>query len=97
MEADEDLREAIEECAKVVEERCKKRPYMIIVAKADVGFRSDDDKEKGKLSGKTSYLYLAKPTIKHDGLSRLLVDSCRMALDMADEKVTGQKGKTGNK
>ncbi len=91
MEEDKDLREAIEECAKIVEEKCKKRPYMIVVSKADVGFASEEDKRKGRLKGRTSYMYIAKPALGKDGLSKLLVDTSRVALELAEKKVKGEE------
>jgi hypothetical protein len=87
MEEDKDLKVAIDECAKIVEEKCKKRPYMIIISKADVGYASEEDKEKGQLRGQTSFMYMAKPSIGKDGLSRLLVDTAKMALDRAEKKI----------
>lgn len=84
---DDDLKEAIEACAKVVEEKCKKRPYMIILTKADIGFASAEDQKKGILKGKTSFMYMAKPTIKNDGVSRILVGASKKALEMAETNI----------
>lgn len=84
-EVDQDLKNAIEECAKVVEEKCKKRPYMIIVTKADMGFASEEDKKKGLLKGRASYMYMAKPTIRSDGVSKVLLGASRKALEMAEK------------
>lgn len=91
MEEDKELKEAIEECAKIVEEKCKKRPYMIVLTKANVGFASEEDRKKGILKGNTAYLYTAKPSLKKDGLSKLLVDTSRMAVDLAEKKVKGEE------
>jgi len=84
---DDDLKEAIEACAKVVEEKCRKRPYMIILTKAELGFASAEDQKKGVLKGKTSFMYMAKPTLKDDGVSRILVGASKKALDMAEESL----------
>jgi hypothetical protein len=90
-EEDKELKEAVEECAKIIEEKCRRHPYMIVVSKADVGFASEEDKKKGILRGKTSYMYFAKPPIKKDGMSKLLVDASRMALDLAEKTVKGEE------
>lgn len=84
---DDDLKEAIEACAKVVEDKCKKRPYMIIVTKAELGFASAEDQKKGVLKGKTSFMYMAKPTLKNDGVSRILVGASKKALEMAEQNI----------
>lgn len=90
-EPDPDLKEAIEACAKIVEEKCNKRPYMITIVKASLGYASEEDKEKGVLRGKTSYMYVARPTLKKDGLSKLLVDSSRVALDLAEKNIKDEE------
>ena len=87
MEDDTDLKEAIEECAKIVGEKCKKRPYMIVISKADVGYSTDDDVKKGLLTGKVSYMYLARPEIKKTGLSKLLIDASKIAIELAEKKL----------
>ncbi|MBU0591926.1 hypothetical protein KKD40_06910 [Candidatus Micrarchaeota archaeon] len=51
MKQDNQLKEAIEECAKIVEEKCDKRPYMIIIVKTDVGYNSEEDNKKGDTEG----------------------------------------------
>lgn len=87
---DDDLKEAIQECAKIVEERCKKRPYMIIISKADIGFASEEDRKKGLLKGSAAFMYASKPTIRPDGVSKILIGACKKALEMAEEKAKGK-------
>ncbi len=90
-EVDKELKEAVEECAKIIEEKCRRHPYMIVVSKADVGFASEEDKKKGILRGKTSYMYFAKPPIKNDGMSKLLVDASRMALTLLRNSIKAKR------
>jgi len=90
-EVDSDLKEAIEACAKIVEDKCRKRPYMIIVSKADIGFASKEDQQKKILKGKASYMYVARPKIKADGVSKILVGASKKALEMAEKEAQGQK------
>jgi hypothetical protein len=89
MEEDNDLKEAIAECAKVVEAKCGKRPYMIVISKANVKFASPEHKAKGIITGTASYMYLAKPTLKKNGLSKLLIDTARVAVGKAEKKAVG--------
>ncbi|MBN1169976.1 hypothetical protein JXA56_03045 [Candidatus Micrarchaeota archaeon] len=89
MTNDPDLEEAINECAKIIEEKCKKRPYMVIISKANLGFESEEDKQKGVLKGNCTYLYIAKPQISNDPVSSALLQGAEAALDMA--KNTGKK------
>lgn len=87
LEADKDLKEAMEECAKVLEKKCGKRPYMIVVSKANLYFKTPQDKAAGKMSGTASYMYMAKPELKRDGLSKLLVDTSKLALELAEKEL----------
>jgi hypothetical protein len=91
IEDDKELRQAIQECAKVVEEKCGKRPYLIVISKANVGFKSDEDKQKRLLSGTTTYMYMAKPTLRKDGISKSLMDAAKHAVKLAEEGA--QEGK----
>jgi hypothetical protein len=90
---DADLNEAIIECAKIVEEKCKKRPYMLIVTKADIGFESEEDRKKGMLKGKAAFMYASKPSLKPDGVSKILIGACKKAIEMAEKKVEGKSDK----
>ena len=62
---------------------------MIIVTKADVGFANQDDMKKGIARGKASFLYMAKPTLKPDGLSKILIGASKKALEMAEKNAEG--------
>ncbi|MFN7991006.1 MAG: hypothetical protein U0R44_02495 [Candidatus Micrarchaeia archaeon] len=90
MEEDKALKEAIEACSKIIEEKCGRRPYIVVIAKANVAYKDEEDRKKGKLSGTTSYMYVAKPTMKKDGLSKLLIDASRMAVNLAEKDVMDQ-------
>jgi hypothetical protein len=83
---DKDLEEAIKECSKIVEEKCKKRPYFIVISKANLGYASEEDKKKKLLKGNCTYMYYSKPPIGRDGVSRSLLDGAKAAISMADEK-----------
>lgn len=86
MTNDPDLEEAINECAKIIEEKCRKRPYLVIISKANLGFASEEDKRKGLLKGNCTYLYVSKPEVKNDPVSRALLQGAQAALDMAKKK-----------
>ena len=92
MEEDKELREAIEACAKIVEEKCGHRPYMIVITKANVKFASEEHRKKGILTGNASYMYVAKPTLKKNGLSKLLIDTSRVAVNLAEKKTQEEPG-----
>ncbi len=94
---DEDLNEAIRECAKIVEEKCKKRPYLIVISKANLGYASDGDKKKGLLKGNCTYMYYSKPPLGRDGVSRSLVDGAKAAIGMAENKNSPSTKETGKK
>lgn len=87
MEEDKDLKEAIEACARIVEEKCGKRPYMIVLSKANVKFENKEAKEKGIVSGTASYMYFARPPLRKNGLSKLLIDTTRVAINQAEKKL----------
>ncbi|MFH0884532.1 MAG: hypothetical protein V1861_02375 [Candidatus Micrarchaeota archaeon] len=88
MEEDKNLKEAIEACAKIIEEKCGRKPFMIAVSKADVRFASEGDRKKGIISGTAHYMYMARPPLKKNGLSKLLIDTARVALNQAEKKIT---------
>lgn len=81
--SDLDLEEAIYECAKIIEEKCKKRPYLLIISKANLGFANEEDKQKGLLKGDCSFLYLSKPKIGDDGVSKALIKGAEAAIEKA--------------
>lgn len=87
METDKNLKEAVEACAKIIEEKCGKKPYMIAVSQADVKFASEENRKKGIVSGTANYMYFSRPPLKKNGLSKLLIDTCRVALNQAEKKI----------
>lgn len=87
---DKDLEEAIKECSKIVEEKCKKRPYFIVISKANLGYASDEDKKKKLLRGNCTYMYYSKPPLGRDGVSRSLLDGAKAAIGMAESKNTAE-------
>jgi len=92
MEEDKELKEAVEACTKILEEKCGKRPFMIVVSKANVKFANEEDREKRIVSGTASYMYMAKPKLGKNGLSKLLIDTTRVALNQAEKKATEAPG-----
>jgi hypothetical protein len=91
MAEDDEIKEVLDEVQKKVEEKFGLRPYMIIVTKADLYYADAEAKEKGKLSGKADYVYLSKPPLGKDGVSKLLIDTCRVALNAAEKQATEDK------
>lgn len=87
METDKELREAIEACAKIIEEKCGKKPYLVVISKANLKFGSEDDRKKGRLRGTSSYMYMSKPKIAKNGVSRLLIDTVKLAITRAEEEL----------
>lgn len=94
---DKDLEEAIKECSKIVEEKCKKRPYLIVISKANLGYANEEDKKKKLLKGNCTYMYYSKPPLGRDGVSRSLLDGARAAIEMADGKNAEPKQETDKK
>ena len=91
---DPDLEEAVKECAKIVEEKCRKRPYMIVISKANLGFASEEDRKKNILKGNCTYIYYSRPPLGKDGVSRSLIDGAKAAVEMAGSKSPDEsKGK----
>lgn len=88
MEEDPDLKSAIEECRKIVEDKCRKRPYMIIISKANVGYSSEAEKQKGMLRGTATYMYVARPSMGKDAVSRVLLQGAEAAIEKV-KKETG--------
>jgi len=90
MEEDKELKEAIEECAKIIEAKCGKKPFMVVVSKANIRFATAEHKEKGIVSGTASFMYMARHSLKKDGISKLLIDTTRHALNSAEKKAVGE-------
>ncbi|MFA5091853.1 MAG: hypothetical protein WC483_04700 [Candidatus Paceibacterota bacterium] len=88
MEEDKELKEAVAACAKIIGEKCGNKPFMLAVSKADVMFATDEDREKGIVSGTAHYMYIARPTLRKNGLSKLLIDTARVALNQAEKKIS---------
>ncbi len=86
MEADKDLKEAVEACGKVIEEKCGKKPYMIVVAKANVMEVIENNERK--LKGTTDFMYFSRPPLNADGLSMLLIDTCKLGIEAASKKLS---------
>ena len=84
------------ECGKVVEEKCGKRPYLIVISKANLGYASEEDKKKGMLKGNCTYMYFSKPPLGKDGVSISLLDGAKAAMEMAEGN-TSPKEKEGEK
>ncbi len=91
MEEDKELKEAVAECAKIIEAKCGRKPYLIAVSKANVKFATPEHRQKGIVTGTASYMYLAKPTLRKNGLSKLLIDTARHALNTAEKAAVGEE------
>lgn len=87
MEEDKELKEAIEACAKIVQEKCGKKPFMILISKADIKIVRPRDKPGKMLTGTANYMYMARPRLKKDGLSKILIDTSRVALNAAEKGI----------
>jgi hypothetical protein len=88
MEEDKALKEAVAAFTKILEEKCGRRPFLIVVSKANVKFATEEDRKKGIVTGTASYMYLAKPTLRKNGISKLLIDTARVAINQAEKKAT---------
>ena len=86
MEEDTELKEAVEACAKIISEKCRKRPFMVVVSKADIRYENEEALKKGIVKGTASYMYMARPKLQKNGLSKLLIDTTRVALNQAEKK-----------
>jgi len=91
MQEDKNLKEAIEECAKIMQEKCGNSPFMLVATKAVVGFESEEHRKKGIVTGNATFMYLSRPKLKKDGLSKLLIDTTRHALTQAEKKATEEE------
>jgi len=84
MAEDKALKEAIEACSKIIEEKCGRKPYLVVISKADVKFDSEEHRKKGIITGSASFMYTAKPRLKKDGLSKILIDTTKHAIKQAE-------------
>ncbi|MCI0504154.1 hypothetical protein L0Y65_05600 [Candidatus Micrarchaeota archaeon] len=89
MEEDKELKEAVAACVKIIEEKCGRRPFMLVVSKANVRFENEEARQKGIISGTSTYMYQARPKLAKNGLSKMLIDTCRVALNRAEKAATG--------
>jgi hypothetical protein len=85
MAEDKELKEAVEACAKIIAEKCRKRPFMIVVSKADIRYENAEALKKGIVKGTANYMYMAMPKLQRNGLSKLLIDTTRVALNQAEK------------
>ena len=85
-EVDKELEEAVKEAAKVIEQKCGKKPYMLIVTKANMGFANEEDYKKGRLSGTSSYMFMSRPELRDgSGITKVLLESSEKAIKQAHE------------
>ncbi len=91
MEEDQEMKEVLSTVSESVEKKFGKRPYLVIVTKADLYFASPQDKEKGKVTGTANYVYLTKPPLGKDSVSKLLIDTTRVALNSMEKKATEER------
>jgi hypothetical protein len=87
MEEDKDLKEAVQACAKIIEEKCGNKPFLIAVSQANVKFASEEARKKGIISGTANYMYMSRPPLRKNGLCKLLIDAARVAINQAEKKV----------
>ena len=92
MEESKELKEALAECAALFEKKCGTRPYMIVIARANLYFKDDEDKNKGRLSGTSEYTYISKPPMDKTGVSKLLIDTTRLAVNHAEKSIADKEG-----
>ncbi len=88
MEEDKELKEVLSTVSESVEKKFGPRPYLIIVTKADLFFEDDEAKKKGRVTGTANYVYLTKPPIGKDSITKLLIDTTRVALNSMEKKAT---------
>lgn len=93
MEEDKELREAVEACSKIIEEKCGRKPYMLVVTKANLRVEKGKESGRNMLTGTASYMYFSKPRLKKDGISKLLVDTSRVALNAAEKRMQEEEAK----
>ena len=87
MKESKELKEALAECAALFEKKCGTRPYMIVIARANLYFKDEADKKKGRLSGNSEYSYMSKPPMEKTGVSKLLIDTTRLAVNHAEKTI----------
>jgi hypothetical protein len=60
---------------------------MVLITKADISFKDEEARKKGILTGSANFMYAARPKLRKDGLSKLLVDTTKVALKQAEERI----------
>ncbi len=87
MEEDKELKEAIEACSKIVNEKIGRLPFMIVISKANVRYATEEHRKKGVITGTATYMYMTRPPLKRDGLSKLLIDTTKVAIGAAEKTI----------
>lgn len=87
MEEDKQLKEALEECAKIMQEKLGKDAFMLVATRAKLMFKSEEDRKKGLATGKVSFMYLSRPRLSKNGLSKALIDTCKHAANDAEKRI----------
>ena len=90
MKEDKELKEALEECAKIMQKKLGNHPFMLVATRANLRFKSDEDRKKGIATGKASFMYLSRPKLRKDGLSKALIDTSRHALVDAEKRIMAE-------
>ncbi len=91
MAEDAQMKEVLDEVSASVEKKFGKRPYVVIVAKANLYFANEEDKKGGKVSGTADYAYLAKPQLGKNGISKILVNTARLAVNTMEKAATEEE------
>ncbi|HSB46553.1 MAG TPA: hypothetical protein VLD37_00955 [Candidatus Bilamarchaeum sp.] len=60
---------------------------MVVISKANLKYANAADAKKRKLTGTASYMYSTKPPIKKNGVSKLLIDTSKLAIDLAEKEL----------
>lgn len=90
MEEDKELKEALEECAKIMQEKLGNHPFMLVATRAKLVFKNEEDRKKGIATGKASFMYLSRPKLRKDGLSKALIDTTRHAVKDAEQRIMAE-------
>ncbi|MBI5046702.1 hypothetical protein HZC07_03135 [Candidatus Micrarchaeota archaeon] len=85
LEEDVELKEALEGCRKIIEEKCKDKAYLFVLSKANLRYVTPDDKDSKKVTGNASFVYFGRPALKNNALSKLLVRSLKSAVTLAQK------------
>ena len=93
MEEDKELKEALEECGKIMQEKLGNHPFMLVATRAKLMFKNEEDKKKGIATGKASFMYMARPALAKNGLSKALIDTSRHALNDAEKRIMAEAEK----